>query len=104
MGDVVIKLKDALANPFVTGEFDHSGADKYFVEGPKSYKMWLESLPRFQLSGTGKWLISSDGYYPYCSECMKEPKNGLMTDYCPSCGARMFQKRNTQIGKTETRE
>ena len=37
----------------------------------------------------GRWLINSDGYYPYCSECKEEPKNGIMTHYCPNCGARM---------------
>ena len=37
----------------------------------------------------GKWVVSSDGYYSYCSECKNEPKNGEMTDYCPNCGARM---------------
>jgi len=37
----------------------------------------------------GRWLINSDGYYPYCSECMHEPKSGNMTDFCPSCGAEM---------------
>lgn len=35
------------------------------------------------------WIISSDGYYPYCSECKSEPKNGDMTDFCPNCGAKM---------------
>lgn len=38
---------------------------------------------------TGKWLINSDGYYPYCSECKAEPKSGEMTDFCPNCGAKM---------------
>jgi len=38
---------------------------------------------------TGKWLINSDGYYPYCSECKAEPKSGEMTDFCPNCGADM---------------
>ena len=37
----------------------------------------------------GRWLINSDGYYPYCSECKEEPKNGIMTHYCPNCGAKM---------------
>lgn len=37
----------------------------------------------------GKWLINSDGYYPYCSECKTEPKSGEMTDFCPKCGAKM---------------
>ena len=42
--------------------------------------------------GSARWLINSDGYYPYCSACMKEPKDGKMTDVCPSCGARMDGK------------
>lgn len=36
----------------------------------------------------GRWLISSDGYYPYCSECKCEP-TGEMSKFCPSCGAQM---------------
>lgn len=36
-----------------------------------------------------KWIISSDGYYPYCSNCKTEPKNGVKSKYCPECGARM---------------
>lgn len=37
----------------------------------------------------GHWVICSDGYYPYCSECKHEPKSGIMTKYCPDCGAKM---------------
>lgn len=37
----------------------------------------------------GRWIISSDGYYPYCSECKAEPKSGNMTKYCPNCGSKM---------------
>ena len=37
----------------------------------------------------GRWIISSDGYYPYCSNCKKEPKSGEMTPFCPSCGSKM---------------
>ncbi|MEG0035217.1 MAG: YopX family protein [Oscillospiraceae bacterium] len=36
----------------------------------------------------GEWMINSDGYYPICSICKKEPKGG-MTNYCPHCGAQM---------------
>ena len=36
-----------------------------------------------------KWIISSNGYYPYCSNCKTEPKNGIKSKYCPECGARM---------------
>ena len=37
----------------------------------------------------GKWLISSDGYYPYCSWCGNEPENGKMKKYCADCGVKM---------------
>ena len=37
----------------------------------------------------GKWLISSDGYYPYCSECNYKPKSREMTKFCAECGAKM---------------
>lgn len=43
----------------------------------------------FQSADVAKWIISSDGYYPYCSHCKTEPKNGMMSNYCPECGARM---------------
>ena len=42
----------------------------------------------------GEWKINSDGYYPYCSRCGKEPKNGVMTDFCPNCGADMRKEDN----------
>lgn len=34
-----------------------------------------------------RWVICSDGYYPYCSNCHEEPKGGP-SKYCPSCGAK----------------
>ena len=42
----------------------------------------------------GEWIINSDGYYPYCSECRKEPKSGDMTDFCPNCGADMREEND----------
>lgn len=36
------------------------------------------------------WEICCDGYYPYCSNCRHEPKNGEMTKHCPNCGAKMI--------------
>lgn len=38
---------------------------------------------------TAHWIISSDGYYPYCSYCHGEPTSGIRTKYCPDCGRRM---------------
>lgn len=37
----------------------------------------------------GEWRINCDGYYPYCSNCGTEPKNGVMSNFCPECGAYM---------------
>ena len=42
----------------------------------------------------GHWIINSDGYYPQCSECMKEPQGRVMTDWCPNCGAKMGGEEN----------
>ena len=36
-----------------------------------------------------KWEICCDSYYPYCSNCHKEPQGREMTKYCPNCGAEM---------------
>lgn len=39
----------------------------------------------------GHWIINSDGYYPQCSNCMREPESGKMTEFCPHCGAEMSE-------------
>lgn len=39
---------------------------------------------------TGYWIISSDGYYPYCSECGYRPKE--MTKFCGNCGVEIREK------------
>ena len=41
----------------------------------------------------GRWIICSDGYYPYCSACFSEPKGG-MSKFCPNCGAKMDLEEN----------
>lgn len=42
---------------------------------------------------TGQWIICSDGYYPYCSQCLNEPQNRVITQYCPNCGAKMEDEK-----------
>ena len=58
-------------------------------------KMTIEHLQTDATSDAqkcGRWMICSDGYYPYCSECGQEPQSGLMTDLCPNCGVKMHNK------------
>ena len=38
------------------------------------------------------WIISSDGYYPYCSACGYQPE-GRPTKFCANCGKIMIEKR-----------
>ena len=57
----------------------HGWVDPYYVVNR------LEYLPTAEKKG--EWIISSDGYYPYCSKCHFRPHE--MTNYCPNCGADM---------------
>lgn len=57
----------------------------------KTLKMFIDRRPTAEKA---RWLINPDGYYPYCSACLAEPQSGVMTDFCPNCGADMRGKRN----------
>lgn len=63
-------------------------------------KELIESIPAADVRPErhGHWAICSDGYYPYCSECKEEPKNGVMSDFCPKCGAKMDGKNGESDG------
>lgn len=55
----------------------------------------LSEIPIVQFEQKlGQWIICSDGYYPYCSQCLNEPQNRVMTKYCPNCGAKMEADEN----------
>ncbi len=60
-----------------------------YEEGYEKGKADAQTQPK-----SGRWLINSDGYYPYCSVCKNEPKSRIMTDYCPNCGAYMKGENN----------
>lgn len=49
-----------------------------------------------------KWLINSDGYFPYCSACGYElPRDfDVLTDFCPGCGADM--RSGGKMGSVES--
>lgn len=36
----------------------------------------------------GRWMCG-DSRYPYCSECRRTLITGIVTEYCPRCGAKM---------------
>lgn len=67
----------------------HCGSCDYWDE--KTDKCGLiDKLPAVQpKQKTGQWMINSDGYYPYCSRCKREPRSRIMTKYCAECGAFM---------------
>ncbi len=51
----------------------------------------VEKIPAADVAPVahGRWIICSDGYYPYCSRCKEEPSGRKMTKYCDHCGAKM---------------
>ena len=36
----------------------------------------------------GRWMCGNSRY-PYCSECRRTLITGIVTEYCPRCGAKM---------------
>ena len=54
----------------------------------ESYGVGFGEKAEMQRVRHGKWVICSNGYYPYCSECHFIPKEG-MSKYCPDCGCKM---------------
>lgn len=69
--------------------------DNLYIAGELDILAWIEAtikalkITDIRPERHGHWIICSDGYYPYCSECTKEPLGRKMTDYCPNCGAKM---------------
>lgn len=65
-----------------------AGQDKAFIAVVEDV---VESVPAIDAAEViyAEWIINSDGYYPYCSNCKNEPDYGIMSYYCPMCGAKM---------------
>lgn len=90
----------------------HCGKDKelcsiwnYGDEKPKYVLDTLEKVYDYfnvetKKPKTAKWIISSDGYYPYCSECHNMPNE--VTKKCSHCGAIMenYEEYETKTRKT----
>ena len=52
--------------------------------------LYDDELRKLKTQRRSLWVISSDGYYPYCGAC--GARADKMTDYCPACGRRMGGK------------
>ena len=56
----------------------------------------IDYLPSIQEES--EWVISYDGYYPYCKKCGYEPERPALnvdnrTPFCPNCGRKMRKER-----------
>ena len=67
--------------------------DKEHVGAPGRARQLMVEAPTADVAEVkhGEWLINSDGYYPYCSECGAEPIMRIMSKFCPNCGAKMME-------------
>ena len=79
-------------------EIENHNGDTYVIRtAPGTTSEWVKGDNKGEVKPDeianpvkhGKWLICTDGYYPYCSECGNEPTRGEMTKYCSECGTRM---------------
>ncbi len=85
------EFQDFLSKKAKTPPAD-AGQSTRFIEGWKRAFLSMKSYTSANLRHTAHWVISSDGYYPYCSDCKKEPPGHEMSEYCPHCGAFMTEE------------
>lgn len=87
--------------------FEEFAEDYKIVDSQEVYTNGTELIPIFRVKQwlqheqacrgakvkRGEWILSSDGYYPFCSNCRYEPPfvggKDMRTPYCPNCGAKM---------------
>jgi hypothetical protein len=78
-------LKTAVGEATLKGDIKPVGFENYVIS--KLIEV-IDAVPTIDPIKHGKWIINSDGFYPYCSECGFRPER-YMTRYCPGCGRRM---------------
>ena len=52
----------------------------------------VEETKDYLKDNSAHWIISCDGYYPYCSACGYQPE-GKPTKFCAECGKIMVEKK-----------
>lgn len=83
------KVEKFLKLAYKTAYLKHNSQVKDGAELVMEYIRELDTIDPESLKDHARWEINPDGYYPYCSKCNEEPKNGVMSNYCPNCGAKM---------------
>ena len=72
--------------------FDNNESKQAVVEGCVEALKFTPTADVVEVKHA-EWEISSDGYYPYCTNCRYEPPwvggKDMRTPYCPNCGAKM---------------
>ena len=63
------------------------------IEAKEDALLMIEPPKTEPDTNEGVWVISPDGYYPYCNQCGYEPPyvfgSDVRTPYCSNCGAKM---------------
>ncbi len=83
------KLEGIFKEACKTAYFRHNPQVKDGAELIMEFIRELDAIDPESLKEHARWEINPDGYYPYCPKCNEEPKNGVMSNYCPNCGAKM---------------
>lgn len=68
---------------------DGTEVDAVAISYKNEWRSWYAKVK------TAHWIINSDGYYPQCSNCMREPESGKMTEFCPHCGAKIDESEES---------
>ena len=84
----VNKVKENLCD-LITSYASQLGNTQTLETLKEAYKL-IEEYDR--VAPTAHWDINCNGFYPFCSHCKHEPKNGAMSKYCPECGAKMITR------------
>ena len=82
-----IDLTEGIEEPVTVTNLPNKGQDSTSIWNGPCTRTVSDNVQLYNIGKIGEWHISSDGYYPYCSLCGKEPEDGAITDICPNCGA-----------------
>lgn len=93
----IIEEQQSAVNPLGLNHYNYTPSEKACFAALDATKNEIAAIlaADVELVKHGHWIISSDGYYPYCSECYEELKDGEMSSWCPNCGAKMLGTFNS---------